>query len=438
MRATWSNWSGSVTASPAAIRYPASLNAIIAIVRECRECGCGLRVAGAGHSFTPLAWADGVLVSLDRYTGLERVDLVAAQATVRAGTQIKALGELLFAHGLAQANLGDIDMQSIAGAISTGTHGSGATLGSISTQVVGLTLVTASGELLECSETRNRDIFKAAQVSLGALGIITSVTLQLLPAYRLDYTWRRQTLDECLSNVEDYRRDNRNFEFFWLPYSNGALTKRMNVTLAPARSKNVLRQLNELALENGVFWAFSELCRRFPAASPQVGALLGRLISGGRDVNYSHKIFATPRLVKFQEMEYSLPAENLVVALRAIDACIRRNRFLVHFPIECRFVHADDIYLSPACQRDSAYIAVHMYKGMAYQAYFDAAEAIMRAYGGRPHWGKMHSLTAHELRPLYPRWDDFQAVRRRLDPEGLFLNAYLRTLLGEAANDQRD
>jgi len=405
---------------------------IIAIVRECRERGCGLRVVGAGHSFTPLAWTDGVLISLDRNAGLEHVDPAAAQATVRAGTQIKVLGELLFAHGLGQANLGDIDVQSIAGAISTGTHGSGATLGSISTQVVALTLVTAAGELLECSETHHREIFKAAQVSLGALGIITSVTLQLLPAYRLDYTWRRETLDECLSNIADYWRENRNFEFFWLPYSDGALTKRMNITDAPAREKNVLRQFNELVLENGVFWAFSELCRRFPAASPRVSVLLSKLISGGRDVNYSHKIFATPRLVKFQEMEYSLPAENLTAALRALDACIRRQRFLVHFPVECRFVRADDIYLSPASGRDSAYIAVHMYKGMQYRAYFDAAEAILRAYGGRPHWGKMHTLTAHELRPLYPRWDDFSAVRRQLDPEGLFLNAYLRTLLGEA------
>lgn len=432
MHATWSNWSGSVTSSPAEIRHPASVSEIIAIVRECRERGCGLRVVGAGHSFTPLAWTDGVLISLDRYAGLEHVDPAAAQATVRAGTQIKALGELLFAHGLGQANLGDIDVQSIAGAISTGTHGSGATLGSISTQVIGLTLVTAAGELIECSETHNRDIFKAAQVSLGALGIITSVTLQLLPAYRLDYTWRRETLDECLSNVEDYRRDNRNFEFFWLPYSDGTLTKRMNVTDAPAREKNVLRQLNELVLENGVFWAFSELCRRFPAVSPRVSTLLSQLISGGRDVNYSHKIFATPRLVKFQEMEYSVPTENLVAALRALDACIRRKRFLVHFPVECRFVRADDIYLSPASGRDSTYLAVHMYKGMEYRAYFDAVETILRAYGGRPHWGKLHSLTARELRPLYPRWDDFQIVRRHLDPNGLFLNAYLHTILGEA------
>jgi FAD-linked oxidoreductase len=432
MGATWSNWSGSVTASPAEIRYPTSQDEIIAIVRECRERGCCLRVVGAGHSFTPLAWTDGVLISLERYTGLEHVDPAAAQATVRAGTQIKALGELLFAHGLGQANLGDIDVQSIAGAISTGTHGSGATLGSISTQVVGLTIVNAAGELIECSETHNREIFKAAQVSLGALGIITSVTLQLLPAYRLDYTWRRERLDDCLAQIEDERRENRNFEFFWLPYSDAALTKRMNVTDAPAREKNAFRQFNELVLENGVFWAFSELCRRLPGASPHVSALLGQLISGGRDVNYSHKIFATPRLVKFQEMEYSLPAENLVAALRAIDACIRRQRFLVHFPIECRFVCADDIYLSPASGRDSAYIAVHMYKGMEYRAYFDAAETILRAYGGRPHWGKMHTLAARELRPLYPRWDDFQAVRWRLDPDRLFLNPYLRTILGES------
>jgi FAD/FMN-containing dehydrogenase len=296
---------------------------------------------------------------------------------------------------------------------------------------VGLTLVTATGELIECSETRHREIFKAAQVSLGVLGIIASVTLQLLPAYRLDYTWRRETLDACLSNIENERRENRNFEFFWLPYSNSTLTKRMNITDAPARQKNALRQFNELVLENGVFWGFSELCRRFPAASPRVAALLGQLISGGCDINYSHKIFATPRLVKFQEMEYSLPAANLAAALRAIDACIRRERFLVHFPIECRFVRADDIYLSPASGRDSAYIAVHMYKGMEYRAYFDAVEPILRAYGGRPHWGKMHTLRARELRPLYPHWDDFQAVRRQLDPKGLFLNPYLRTILGE-------
>ena len=433
MSATWSNWSGSVTSSPAEIRHPASLEEIVAIVRECRERGCGLRVVGAGHSFTPLAWTNGVLVSLDRYSGLERVDTAARQATARAGTRIKTLGELLFAHGLGQENLGDIDVQSIAGAISTGTHGSGATLGSISTQVAGLTLVTASGEVLECSETHNREIFKAAQVSLGALGIITSVTLQLVPAYRLDYIWQRQTLGECLEHVEEYKRENRNFEFFWMPYSDGTLIKRMNVTDAPAQEKNALRQFNELVLENGAFWAFSELCRRFPAASPRVSALLSQLISGGRDVNYSHKIFATPRLVKFQGLEYSLPAENFEAALRAIDACIRRERFQVHFPIECRFVRADDIYLSPASGRDSAYIAAHMYKGMAYQAYFDAVEAILRSYGGRPHWGKMHSLTARELRPLYPRWDDFQAVRRQLDPDGLFLNPYLRTILGETA-----
>jgi FAD-linked oxidoreductase len=391
----------------------------------------GVRVAGAGHSFTPLAQTGGVLVSLERYTGLERVDIAARQATARAGTTIKALGDRLFTERLAQENLGDIDVQSIAGAISTGTHGTGVTLGSISTQVVGLTLVTAAGDVLECSERQNHEIFKAAQVSLGALGIIAAVTLQLLPAYRLEYVWRRQTLDECLENIETYKRENRNFEFFWLPYSDGALTKRMNVTDEPARPKNALRRFNELALENGAFWAFSELCRRFPAVSPQVGALLGKLISGGRDVNYSHKIFATPRMVKFQEMEYSLPAENFVAAMRAIEACIRRNRFLVHFPIEGRFVRADDIYLSPASGRDSAYIAVHMYKGMPYGAYFDALEAILRSYGGRPHWGKMHSLTARELRPLYPRWDDFQAVRRQLDPDGLFLNAYLRALLGE-------
>ena len=435
MNTTWHNWSGSVTAEPESIRYPATLAEIVAIVRDARARGANVRVVGAGHSFTPLAQTDGVLIGLDRYAGLESADVAARQATVRAGTSIKQLGELLFAHGLAQENLGDIDVQSIAGAISTGTHGTGITLGSISTQVVGLTLITGTGDVLECSEQQHRELFKAAQVSLGALGIITSVTLRLLPTYRLDYTWSREPLSATLEHLEHERGANRNFEFFWFPYSQWAQVKRMNITYAPARSKNLLRQFNDLALENGAFWLLSEIARLFPSASPRVARLCGALISGGRDVNHSHKVFATTRLVRFNEMEYSLPAAHMADAIHAIDACIRRERFQVHFPIECRYVRGDDIYLSPACGRDSAYIAVHMYRGMAYREYFAAVEAIFREMGGRPHWGKIHTLTATDLHGLYPEWSRFQAARRQLDPDSLFQNAYLKQVLGDLADE---
>lgn len=432
MSHTWSNWSGSVAFQPAAIRYPSSLEEIAALVREAAAAGLGVRVVGAGHSFTPLVATSGMLISLERFAGLVRIDRATSTVTVRAGTSIKALGALLHAEGLAQENLGDIDAQSIAGAISTGTHGTGATLGSISTQVAGLTLVAADGSVVECSERERPELLRAAQVSLGALGVLALVTLRVVPAYRMEYRWRKETLDSCLDALEASRDANRNFEFYWQPHTEMVLTKRMNPTDAPARAANrhLLRQFHELAIENSVLWLLSEVCRRWPAATPRASAIMAAAVSGGMDVSYSHQLFATARLVRFQEMEYSLPAANMAAALRSIDRCIRRRRFAVHFPLECRFVRGDDIDLSPAHGRDSAYIAAHMYKGMAYRDYFAALEEILRAYGGRPHWGKMHTLTARELAGLYPRWQHFQSVRAELDPGGLFLNPYLRRLFG--------
>jgi FAD/FMN-containing dehydrogenase len=288
MTTSWHNWSGSVTARPESIRNPATLDEIVGIVREARARGTKVRVVGAGHSFTPLVETDGVLISLERYAGLESVDHVTHQATVRAGTTIKALSQALHSHGLAQENLGDIDVQSIAGAISTGTHGTGIALGSLSTQVVGLTLVNGVGEVVRCSEQQHRELFKAAQVSLGALGIITLVTLRLVPAYRLDYTWVREPLSATLERLDQERDANRHFEFFWFPYSTWALVKRMNTTQAPADTNSVLRQVNDLVIENGVFWLLSEIARRFPSTSAQVARLCGALISGGHDVNHSH------------------------------------------------------------------------------------------------------------------------------------------------------
>ncbi len=290
-------------------------------------------------------------------------------------------------------------------------------------------------EVLVCSETERPEILRAAQVSLGALGIIASITLRLVPTYHLEYVWQPETLSGCLDQLGHSTAANRNFEFYWLPHTDTVMTKRMNISQRAAHSqvRHTLRHYQELVLENSVLWLISEVCRHFPATAPLASGLLAGLISSGKDINASHKIFATPRLVKFQEMEYSLPVETMAVALEAIDRSIRRQRFQVHFPLECRVVRGDTIDLSPASGRDSAYIAVHMYKGMAYREYFAALEAILRSYGGRPHWGKLHTLTARELAPLYPRWDHFQAVRASLDPAGVLLNPYLRSILGVSA-----
>jgi FAD-linked oxidoreductase len=341
---------------------------------------------------------------------------------------LRTLGNLLFKQGLAQENLGDIDVQSIAGAISTGTHGTGIQFGTLSTQVEGLTLVTASGEVLECSPDHNPAIFKAAQVSLGTLGVIARVKLRVVAARRMQYQGQRKSLADCLNNLAQSRQDNAHFEFYWFPYTQWVQTKSINETTAPVSKGNLWSTFNKIVLENGVYWLISEACRLFPRFCKSACHISARSIANVTEINYSHRLFTTPRLVRFQEMEYNIPVEHMQTVMNEIQACIEREEVAVHFPIECRFVQADDIWLSPAYQRTSAYIAVHMYRGMPYRAYFSAIEEIFKRYQGRPHWGKMHTRTAAELAELYPHWHDFQRIRAALDPQGIFLNSYLRAL----------
>ncbi len=424
----WSNWSGSVQGNPRQIIRPQSVEELAHLVGAFGREGRHVRVVGAGHSFTPIAQTDDILISLDDLQGIEALDADAGSALVLGGTKLKKLGETLFTHRLAQENLGDIDVQSIAGAISTGTHGTGIRFGTLATQVEGLTLVTANGELLECSPTQHPDIFKAAQVSLGMLGIIAKVKLRVVPAKKLHYLGQRKRLSECLEHLEEYQQGNSHFEFFWFPYTEGVQAKFINETNAGVSKSNLWSEFNKIVLENDVYWLLSEACRLRPKLCKAISRLSARSIATVDEVNYSHRIFSTPRAVRFQEMEYNIPREHTKAVITEIQQCIKEQQFNVHFPVECRFVRADDIWLSPAYQRESAYIAVHMYRGMLYRDYFEHIEAIFRRYQGRPHWGKMHMRTAEELAALYPRWHDFRRVRGELDPQGMFLNDYLRSL----------
>ena len=426
----WSNWSGSVKSMPRQIVKPRNIDELARLVRDYGRDGRHVRVAGAGHSFTPLVQSDDVLMSLDEMQGIENVDTTSGRAIVLGGTRLKKLGETLFEHGMAQENLGDIDVQSISGAISTGTHGTGVRFGSLSTQVESFTLVTASGEILECSPERNADIFKAAQVSLGTLGIIAKATLRVVPAKRLHYQGYRKKLNDCLANLEQYKQENSHFEFFWFPYTDGVQAKFLNESTDPASKSSLWGTFNKIVLENGVYWVLSESCRLVPRLCKTVCRISAQSIANVDEIDYSHRLFTTPRLVRFQEMEYNIPAEHLSSVVNEIRECIESYQFRVHFPVECRFVHADDIWLSPAYQRDSAYVAVHMYRGMPYRSYFHHIEEIFKRYQGRPHWGKMHTRTAEELSALYPRWHDFQRIRTTLDPQGMFLNGYLHALFG--------
>ncbi len=424
----WQNWSGSVQGTPRQIAMPGSLNELVQRMSTYARDGRHVRVVGSGHSFTPLTQTDDVLMSLDNLQGIESIDIERGVATVLGGTKLKLLGDTLFARGLAQENLGDINVQSIAGAISTGTHGTGVNFGSLATQLEGLTLVTASGDILECSPEKNQDIFKAAQVSLGTLGVIAKVKLRVVPAKRLHYQGYRKRLADCLANLEQYKCENTHFEFFWLPYTEWVQAKFLNETSEPPSKNTLWGNFNKIVLENWVYWLLCASSRAIPRLSKSVCRISASSIANVEEINYSHRLFSTPRMVRFQEMEYNIPAEHTSAVINEIQECIERHQFAVNFPLECRFVHSDDIWLSPAYQRESAYIAVHMFKGMPYQAYFHHIEEIFKRYQGRPHWGKMHTRSAEELAALYPCWQDFRRIRAELDPQGMFLNSYLREL----------
>jgi FAD-linked oxidoreductase len=427
----WRNWSGAQQASPSRILAPVDEGAIVEAVRAAARRGETVRVAGSGHSFTPLVPTDGTMLRLDRHAGLVAVDVAAGTAIVRAGTTIRALGPLLAAHGLALANQGDIDAQAIAGAVGTGTHGTGAALGSLSSQVTGLRLVTASGEPIACDAVRERDLFDAARVNLGVLGAVSELTLRVRPAYRLVDTRWREDLGALLDRIDALGAQHRHFEFFWFPHADEALVKTLDETDEPATPRRAARVASEVLLENAALWVLCELARNDGARAPKLGRFATRTAGPTRHVDISSRVFASARLVRFNEMEYALPRDAGPDCVREIRAWIEASRPGVVFPIEYRLVAADDIWLSPFQGRASCTIAVHQYAKQDWRPYFDAIEAIFRNHRGRPHWGKLHTRVAGELADLYPHWDDFRRVRRVLDPDGRFLNPYLRSLLGE-------
>lgn len=428
MSSRWQNWCGLVDCSPLRIETPASIEEVQRVVREAAREGKRVRVVGSGHSFTDLVRTDEVLVSLDKLQGLVEVDRDRREATVWAGTKLWRLNELLDEQGLAMENLGDINKQSIAGAVSTGTHGTGIRYGNISSQAIGLTIVTAGGEVLECSEEKDRELFKAAQVSLGALGIIVKIRLRLEPAYNLKYVRKRGDFGETARRIEEYRDSTRHFEFYWFPFTETVQLKFLNKTDEPAHERPVRKFLSDIVLENASFGLISRACRAKPSRCRGASRLAARFVSEGEEISRAHKVFSTSRMVRFYEMEYGVPADRGIEALTEFKDWLEASDIDVHFPVEFRFVKGDDAYLSPSYRRDTAYIAVHMYRGMEYKRYFEGAEAIFKRYEGRPHWGKLHTRTAEELSTLYPKWGEFQRIRRELDPGELFLNSYLNGL----------
>jgi L-gulonolactone oxidase len=388
-------------------------------------------VVGSGHSFTEAALTDGTMVDAGSLNGVIDADRASGLVKVGAGAVLAELNEELHRLGLAMENLGDIDRQTIAGAISTGTHGTGARLRNISAQVEGLELVLADGSVRELSAGDDPELLRAARVSIGSLGAISAVTLRCVPAFTLHRVDTPCPREEVFDAFQDRADANDHFELFTFPYADSALVLERNRTEQPPRPRGRSATfLNDIALENWALEAFSAAGKAFPRAIPSLSRLAARLASGSKATDRSDLIFANERRVRFTEMEYGVPREHGPEAARRVIEWVRSNRYPVFFPIEMRVTAADDALLSPSHERDTAYIAVHQYRGMEWRPYFEAVEAIMDSYGGRPHWGKRHFQTAETLAGRYPRWADFQAARDRLDPGRVFTNEYAKRVLG--------
>ena len=425
----WSNWSGSVQCTPGKYCVPHSIEEVVEIVRNATRDGKTVRVVGSGHSFTDLVKTDSVLVSLDHLSGILEVDTRTREATVYAGTRLWKLNSLLERYGLAMENLGDINRQSLGGAIGTGTHGTGLAFGSLSTQVIGLTLVTASGDVLECSEEKHPEVFKAAQVSLGALGIIVEVRLRLVPVFRLSYVRKKGDFRETIQKAHAFAQANRHFEFYLFPYTDTVQLKFLNETNEPLMRHKLRKWFTDTFLENTAFGIISRRCRSKPERCPAMTQFMAKRIADTQEIDTGHRVLSTKRSVRFNEMEYALPMDDGPKVIHEIKSWIEREGIAVHFPIEYRYVKGDDIPLSPCYGRDSVCISVHMFQGMPHEHYFEGCERIFRRYHGRPHWGKMHNLTAQDLAEIYPKWDEFRRVREEIDPKGVFMNAHLMEIL---------
>jgi FAD-linked oxidoreductase len=430
---TWRNWAGNQSCTPAVVERPRDVEEVVAAVKRAVGAGQRIRVRGSGHSFTAAVTTDGCMIDLERMNRVIEVDHQRRRVTAQGGIALRQLNRQLWLAGLSMSNLGDIDVQTLAGAISTGTHGTGQDFGGLATQVVGMELVSAEGAVVHCSEEERPDLFAAARVSLGALGVITAVTLQCEPAFVLRAQEGVMAIGDVVSDFDGLAAGNEHFEFYWFPHTETAMVKQNNrlaVGSAPAPLNPVRAFLEDEVLSNAAFGAVCEIGRRAPGLIPALTRRTTRLLGSRTYTGPSHQVFTSRRRVRFVEMEYSVPRPAVGDALGAIRMVIEREGLRVSFPVEVRVAKGDDIPLSTASGRDSAYLAVHMYRGTpGYERYFRAVEGELAPLGGRPHWGKLHYRSAADLAGAYPRWDAFQAVRRTLDPAGVFLNDYARRVL---------
>jgi L-gulonolactone oxidase len=427
----WRNWGRNQLATPAAVDEPRSLLEVVESVANARNAGQTVKVVASGHSFSDVAVTSGRMMRIGALDRLVSIDRDALTATVEAGIPLWRLNDELAKRGLALSNLGDIDRQTIAGATSTGTHGTGVRYGSIAAAIVGLEIVTATGDVVRCSATEEPEIFACARVGLGVLGVVTQVTLQCEPLFKLRAVEIPIPWDDFLLEWDGYLDANDHVDCYWFPHTDTCTIKTSNRTEDPIRTRRGYKKWkSDIYYGNFRHGANAAYGRLRPEKIAELARDTVATFHRTERVDLSYNVFCTTRLVRFVEMEYAIPRADMAKGLRAIRELIEREGLLVDFPIEIRGIGADDIPLSMGAGRETCYLAVHLSKGTPFERYFRGVEAIMDGLGGRPHWGKMHFQTAATLAPRYPEWDRFRAVRRSLDPEGRFGGEFADRVLG--------
>ncbi|MDA0352850.1 MAG: FAD-binding protein [Chloroflexi bacterium] len=431
-RARWTNWAGNQSAAPLRIHKPRSEEEMVAVVRRAVARGERVKAVGSGHSFTSIALTDGHLLDLTEYNRIVESttdhDPERHYVTVQSGIRLKELNPQLWDLGYSLTNLGDVAYQSISGAVSTATHGTGKDVGGLATQIQGLRVITGDGDIVDCSMDNERELFQAARVGVGAAGLISTVTLEVEPAFNLRAQEILMDAQVLFDKMDGFLADNEHFEFFWYPGSDNALTKRNNRTTAEAEPLPRWREFVNDEVVGHRYMAQATKLLRVPGVRMKLRSALEG--ARGEYVERSYKVFTSERKIRFYEMEYFIPSEHAREAFERVRNLIDRSGFGVVMPIEMRWVAPDDIPLSTAYGRPTTSIAVHMLKHQEFQPYFEAVETIMNDYEGRPHWGKLHFQTHRSLAPLYPEWDAYQRARKRLDPRGTFANEYTDRVLG--------
>lgn len=429
--ATWTNWAGNQTARPARTVSPATTAELAEAIRQAAADGLSVKAVGSAHSFTSIAATDGVLVRPDKMTAVHRLDIENGLVTVGAGLPLERLNQLLAHAGLALTNMGDIMVQTVAGATGTGTHGTGRDSGSLAAQIREVEIVLADGSVAVCSPEQDPELFQGARLGLGALGVVSALTFAVEPAFLLAAHEAPMSFAETVDRFDELAAHNEHFEFYWFPHTESCTVKRNNRTDAPATPLPAFRRwLDDEFVSNTVWEGACRIGRRFPAAVPTIARVAGKAWSERRYSDTAYKVFTSPRRVRFTEMEYAVPREAATEVLRELKALVERSDWRISFPVEVRVAPADELWMSTASGRDTAYIACHLYRGTTDPGYFTAVERLMTAHQGRPHWGKLHTRDAGYLAGVYPRFGDFTALRDRVDPERRFGNDYLRRVLG--------